>query len=143
MNNNNQKKRPIRTVSFADLEHLGFTILVQEFTKELDNGHEKPAVKVVRADKNGIPCSRQDMQELLYSFGIDTKGCKWWVVPKTTHRCMHTKEPVYNYRYMGYERLDPVWVRSGLASEEAIMRSSRMGDMVETTNKMKRGGDSE
>lgn len=142
------QKRPIKTVSFADLRDIGITIFTQEFTKEFPDGTAKPSVKVVRAvktNKNGeeVDFSREHMQEILYVLGIDTYACKWWVVPKKGHRRILDNLPVNDYRYMGYERLDRDWLMSGHASEDAIMRSSRMKDMDATTRKMKQGGDDE
>lgn len=139
----NNKRRPIKTVSFTDLQDLGFEILVTEFMKKMPSGEEKPSVKVVSVTKGGKDFPREYMQKFLWIMGVDTENCKWWVVPKKDHRRVLSNTPTHNYRYMGYERLDRDWIESGRASEEAIMLSSRMKDMTEVTGRMKRGGDDE
>lgn len=135
------ENRPVQYISFHDLKDIGIEVIVKEFDKELDNGQTKTAVKVVEVLRNGKPFPRHYMMEFLWILGIDTRNQKFWVRPKQPHRALTTKDRVYDYRYMGYERLDKEWIRSGRASEEAIALSSRMSDMGDHLNQMKNGGE--
>jgi len=136
-----KNRRPTAYISFEDLEALGFEIFVQEFTKEKPDGSHQTAVKVVRVLKRGVVFPKNDMKELLYIMGIDTHNSNFWVTPKKKHRALSKSEPVYNYRYMGYERTDKEYIKSGRASHEAIMFSSSMSDMQEHAEKLQSGGE--
>jgi len=138
-----KNRRPVQTISFHDLESVGFEIFVQEFTKEKPDGSLQTAVKVVKVLKGGVDFDKEDMKELLYIMGIDTHGSNFWVTPKKKHRALSQSTPVYNYRYMGYERVDKEYIKSGRASHEAIMYASSMRDMQEHAEKLQNGGDDE
>ncbi len=144
MNNN---KRPVAFVSFEDLRHIGFHVFVKEFDKEKPGGQVVTAVKVVKVEREAADGTRSQlprhaMMELLYSLGIDTRdpSLHVWVTPKKRHRCLHKKDPVYDYRYSGYERVDDIYLRSGRASKEAIMYDSNFSDIDDETYKMENGG---
>ena len=142
-------RRPIKSVSFADLKEIGIDVYVTEFEKTKPDGSIATAVKVVRVTKTTqegkvIDVNKDFMENLLYTLGIDTydPSLRWWVSPKKHHRTLsHGPSIVYDYRYQGYERIDEVWKKSGRASEEAIMYDSKMSDMDDVIYKMKRGGD--
>lgn len=138
------QRRPTQYVSFHDLKSLGFEIIVKEFDKEKPNGSIATAVKIISVKKDGVRFDKEDMKELLNALGIDTQsnGAKFWVTPKKLHKCLtEGKKPVYDYRYMGYERTDKTWVNSGRASIEAVMYSSNMKDMNEQFNTLSKGGE--
>jgi len=135
-----KNRRPIQYVSFYDLENLGFDVYVQEFNKQKPDGSQDTAVKVVKVTKEGGEFSKQDMKDFLYILGIDTYDSTFWVTPKKKHRALSSEQPVYHYRYMGYERKDEQWLKSGRASQEAIMYASNMPDMSEQAHKMRHGG---
>ena len=140
-------KRPVTFVSFQDLKSLGYNVYVTEHEKEKPSGELTTAVKVVKVEHdNGKDVSvvpKSYMMELLYILGIDTRdpNLHVWVTPKKIHRCLGQKEPAYDYRYSGYERLDKEYLLSGRASEEAIMYGSGMDDMHQIAYEMKHGGE--
>ena len=143
----NNQKRPIQSVSFHDLKALGITVYVQEFEKEKPDGRIATAVKVVKVvkDVNGeqVEVSKDYIQQLLYVLGIETydQSLRWWVSPKRKHRCLSTKEPVVDFRYQGYCRLDETFLTSGRAPREAIEYKSVMKDMSQHLNEMRNGGE--
>lgn len=140
--NRNIEKPPVKTVSFADLESMGFEITVEELPKLKPSGEWDVAVRVLGVTKFGKPYPKSYMKELLYVLGIETlaEGAKYWVVKKRSHRCLSQKDPVYTYRFMGMERLDSEYLQSGRASLESYMYASKMKDMSKVVDNMRNGG---
>jgi len=136
------QRRPVSYLSMHDLRTLGFDIYLQEFPKEKPDGETVTAVRVVKVMKDGKTFPKHMMLEFLKVFGIDIDE-RVWVTPKKMHRCLSQKEPVYDYRYMGMERSDKVWLTSGRASTEVIMWTSNMVDMSRVVDDMKHGGGDE
>jgi len=145
---NFQRKRPVKSVSFADLEIIGIKVLVTEYEKVKPGGKVDTAVKVVKVTKTidgkDYEVDRDFMRDTLWHLGIDTYDPKirYWVTKKTKHRTIFgDNTPVYTWRFQGYERCDDEYFRSGRASEEAIMFSSNFEDMGEIAHQMKNGGE--
>ena len=136
-----KQRRPTVSVSFHDLEQIGIHVEVQEFPKTKPSGEITTAVKVIKVTKDGKNFPKSYMMELLRVLGIDISE-RVWVRPKTRHRALTSKTPVYDYRYEGYERQDSEHLNSGRASHEVQMFASNMKDMHEVTDRMSRGGDS-
>lgn len=136
-----KQPRPVLSVSFTDLEALGFQIYTQVFEKEKPDGSQQLAVKIIKVEKDGKIFPRHMMMEFLRVFGLETEE-RVWVRPKKLHRCLSQKEPTVNFAYQAYERLDKSWLQSGRASTAAILFSSNMKDMSEVAENMKNGGDS-
>lgn len=146
-NRNFTKKRPVKSVSFADLETIGIQVYVTEHDKVKPNGKIDTAVKVVKVTKKvndkDYEVDRDFMRDTLWHLGIDTYDPKirYWVCKRTKHRTVFGgNEPVYTWRFQGYERTDGKWLTSGRASEEAIMFTSNFEDIQEVTERMKNGG---
>lgn len=143
---NNNQRRPTQSVSFHDLASMGITVYVQEFNKEKPDGRTATAVKVIKVTKEEnnkeVEVSKDYIQQLLYILGIETSdpNLRWWVSPKRKHRCLTSNQPVFTWRYMGYERTDKDYLLSGRASQEAIMYSSNMTDMDSFSNELENGG---
>lgn len=145
-----KKKRPIESVSFADLETIGIKVYVTEHDKVKPGGKVDKAVKVVKVTKSfegkDYEVDRDFMRDTLWHLGIDTYDptIRYWVTKKTKHRTLFGgNEPVYTWRFQGYERCDEEYLRSGRASEEAITFSSNMEDMGDVVHQMKNGGEHE
>ena len=136
-----KQPRPVLSVSFTDLEALGFQIFTQVFEKEKPDKTIQQAVKIVKVEKDGKVFPRHMMMEFLRVFGLETEE-RVWVRPKKVHRCLSQKEPTVNFAYQAYERLDKTWLQSGRASTAAILFSSNMKDMSEVAENMRNGGDS-
>lgn len=143
-----KEKRPVLSISFSDLRRLGFEVEVEEFEKKIpakdDEGNSttinKQSVKVNKVTRYGKLIPKHDMIEFLWLLGIDTKEQRFWVRPKQTHRPLLRKNPVEDYRYMGYERIDTEWIQSGRASDDVMAFSSNMEDMAEELRKLRCGG---
>ena len=140
-----KQTRPVLSISFVDLEALGFSIQTQEFLKPKSGGDVKTAVKILEVTKDGKPFPRSYFKEFLHVLGIETleENSKYWVVERKRHRCLTQKDPVYHYRVMGYERLDETHRQSGRCSHEAYMFASNFSDMNEQASKLANGGDDE
>ena len=73
---NYTKKRPVKSVSFADLELIGIQVYVTEHDKIKPDGKVDVAVKVVKVTKtiNGkeYEVDRDFMRDTLWHLGIDT-----------------------------------------------------------------------
>lgn len=143
------KSRPVLAISFYDLRRVGFEIDVQEFDKKIKVKGEdgllkeinKPSVKINSVKRYGEPFPKAEMIEFLWILGIDTKEQRFWVVPKKQHRPHLTKIPQFDYRYMGYERIDREWLEGSRASDDVRAFTSRMKDMAEQLRVMRNGGE--
>lgn len=119
-----------RSVSFHDLEQAGYKVTVR-----MSGGF----LKVKTVEKDGRIISLSELNKALKFLGL-----------RINHRlsiedkCEHI--PIsggryYGYRFLGEERGDKEWLKSGFASNEAKEVSSGMGDMVHYLQRMRNGGD--
>lgn len=136
---NGKQRRPTVSVSLFDLSQIGIHVEIQEFPKTKPNGEVATACKVIRVTKDGKNFPKSYMMELLKVLGVDVSE-RVWIRPKTRHRALTSQEPVYDYRYEGYERTDKEHLSSGRASMEAQMFASNMKDMSEVAENLKQGG---
>lgn len=125
-----EKPTIYRSVSFLDLEKAGYKVTVRVVGGML---------KVKSAEKDGRMISLSELNKALKFLGL-----------RINHRlsieekCEHI--PIsggryYGYRFLGEERGDQEWLKSGYASNEAKEVSSGMGDMVYYLQRMRNGGD--
>lgn len=119
-----------RSISVTDLESAGYQIL-------LDMSGER--LKVQRVFKDGMLVPLDTFYEGLYFLGLQVN--KHLVLDAQCHHIRLDGTPTDNYRFTGQERNDSGWLRGGYASEEAILSSSKMKDMVSSGMKMQKGGD--
>ena len=75
------------------------------------------AVGVIQRNK------QEEIATLLHQIGFDTTY--GWELNECLHRPLtaKTNEPFFGIRVEGFERCDPEWIKSGLASAEAILDS--------------------
>lgn len=112
-----------RRISFVDLEDCGYTI-------GLMNDDGKIVVDPLK--------STSGVYDAIKYLGVKTNSAL-----EIQGRCEHVRingKRVFGYSFIGEERNDKEWLESGFASEEVRLNTSKMGDMLETVNKLKRGG---
>lgn len=114
----------IRTVSFKDLESVGYHIELVTVPQE----DKEPQYDLGKVFKDGQLQSKEQFYQALYFLGINTRHCVPTVLPETLHRDCNNKV-IKAHRISGPERLDTQWVKSKYASNEAKIYSSRMRDM--------------
>ncbi len=119
-----------RSISVTDLEKAGFQILVKDVDGKLE---------VRRVFKDGKKYSLEEFFNGLHYLGLELDNLL--TLEEPCHHVMLSGKPTNNYRFIGQERSDISWIRGGYASEEAILNSSRMKDMVRGGMQMQRGGD--
>ena len=69
------------------------------------------------------------IEEVLWENGLDVKQA--YVTNHCLHRTLSSKIPFEGIRFEGQERLDRLWIKSGAASLDAIIHSSRDESLVE------------
>ena len=119
-----------RSISVTDLEVAGYQILVDISGDSL---------KVERIFNDGALVPLDTFYHGLYFLGLQIN--KHLVLEPQCHHVRLDGSPTDNYRFTGQERNDKEWLRGGYASEEAILSSSKMGDMVKGGMQMQKGGD--
>lgn len=107
-----------KSLSFSDLESVGILVDVSRSSLPL---------KVSSVTKNGDSIPIEELHNILYSVGISNNHYLE-IQDVTTHRNLDNKV-VEDYRFVGQERLDKVWLTSGYASDEVRMATSKMKDM--------------
>ena len=121
-----------RSISFTDLYEAGYKISVV-----WDDILE--TLRVADIFKDGKQLTKKDLSEALHYLGLkDNKHLT------LKGRCQHVRlngKKTMNYRFIGEERSDSKWIKSGFASEEANLNSSKMGGMLHDGMQMQRGGD--
>lgn len=125
-------QRPIiyRTVSFTDLESVGYQIYL---TVDGDT------LSVNKVTKHGQTIKVTDLFKALKFLGLRINH-NLSFESKCEHVTISGKR-TNNFRVVGEERGDDEWLKSGFASDEAKMNSSGMKDMVSHIQRMSRGGD--
>lgn len=123
-----------RAISFTDLNMCGYEIEVEI----VHEGIEETDYRVVAVKKDGNKQSLDDFYKAVYFLGI--KDNEYLHVEQVSeHRTMNGRL-TNAHRICGQERNDKQWIKSGYASEEAILSSSKMKDMVHVGMHMQRGG---
>ena len=120
------KRKVYKAVSFADLEKVGLT-----FELSQNSGGD---LKVTKIHKDGVQAPISRLKSVLRVFVISPDH-KVGVTPKQAHRCSQGLL-VNTHRFLGTERQDKDWLKSGFASDEAKLASSKMKDMVSQTQKL-------
>ena len=134
MSNENNKIIIWRSISFGDIQQAGYNIEVS--TDDLDP--EK--CKITSITKNGERISRRDLNEALVILGLKNNQ-HLHVEPETEHRTLGGSRYT-GHRFTGEERSDEDWIKSGYASEEAYLATSKFGaSMVQQAMRMQKGGD--
>jgi len=112
-----------RRISFKDLEECGYSI-------GLMNDDGKTIIDPLK--------STSGIYEAINFLGVKTNSAL-----EVQGRCQHVRisgKRVYGFSLIGEERNDREWLTGGFASEEVKLSTSKMGDMLETVNRLKRGG---
>lgn len=78
--------------------------------------------------KGGRILPPAEVSNILYSLGVDT-NLPTTISGPEPHRLGESPKIYIDYRVVGIERSDSVWIRSGNASDEAFMASCKMKDM--------------
>lgn len=119
-----------RTISLTDLEAAGFEIAIKKTPRGFEQG------EVLRLGEVLPPT---EFKDALYFLGLQLNPHL-----KIQDSCQHVTidgQRTFNFRFIGEERNDKEWLTSGFASEEAILSSSNMKDMVSHGMSMQKGGD--
>lgn len=113
-----------KSISFGLLRDGGYEIQTTEFEKG-----KYTRVKIDSVKLDGKWISRDELSNILYSVGLDTKNARFWVETKTTHRPYEASpKVVHDYRFGGYERYDPEWTTSSLCSMDMFLKQSNFTD---------------
>lgn len=123
-----------RSISVTDLEQAGFQILLSSKSSTTES-----SLKVERVFKDGEVVSLDTFYQGLYFLGLQLN--KLLILEPQCHHVRLDGTETDNYRFTGQERSDKEWLHSGYASEEAILSSSKMKDMVKGGMQMQKGGD--
>lgn len=119
-----------RPISFQDLALAGIQLTVQNI---------EGILKVTKITKYGKRLDLDKLPDMLYTLGI-VRDHNLEIQDKCQHRTISGKI-VEDYRFVGKERNDKEWLKSGYASEEAKISSSKMKDMNSHLRKLSRGGE--
>lgn len=95
------------------------------------------AVGVIQRNK------QEEIATLLHQIGFDTTY--GWELNECLHRPLtaKTNEPFFGIRVEGFERCDPEWLSSGLASAEAILDSCTDKTLRDELVRMNKQGSSD
>ncbi len=119
-----------RSISMSDLERAGYQVLIKVVDEKL---------YVERVFKDSKRLEIKEFHHGLFFLGLKINNLL--ILEPQCHHVKLNGQPTYNYRFTGQERNDEEWIKGGFASEEAILSSSRMGDMVDDAMRMQKGGD--
>lgn len=123
-----------RSISVTDLEQAGYEILLNA-----ENSTSESSLKVERVFKDGEVVPLDKFYHGLYFLGLRVN--KHLILEPQGLHVRSNGQQTDNYRFTGQERNDKEWLKSGYASEEAILSSSKMGDMVRGGMQLQKGGD--
>lgn len=112
-----------RRISFVDLEECGYSI-------GLLKNNDATLIDPLN--------STEGIFEAIYTLGVMNNHYLEIQGPNTHRRL--TGERANSYSIVGEERNDKEWLKSGWASDERKMTSSKMGDMLEAATMLGRGG---
>ena len=117
-------------ISYVDLSNIGWFV---HFDRE-------DKYKVTCASLNGVEMKVSDLYDTLENLGLKMGTID---IALTEHRPLTSKAIQYGYVFVGQERTDDVWLKSGYASEAVmeVMTESNMSDMDVQIEKLKNGGD--
>ncbi len=136
-----KKKKNVvyRSISFSDLHKAGYQIEVEQKESVILNGEEQERFQVTKVTKSGKPITNRQLMDALRFLGLKLNQYLH-IVSIQEHVALDGKRTTC-HRFLGEERSDTEWVKSGYASDEAFMSSSKYEDMGAYAHKLANGGD--
>lgn len=118
-------------VSMYDLMRVGydFKIVPPETSKD--------DYKIEYITHCGMGMTIATFKEQLWHLGIDTSVV--FMIENKFHRSVQDGKVQYGIRFGGLEREDQLWLESGFATKEVLMKNSNFDDMCEVDEALSSG----